>query len=112
MNSAGRFDAKKRGKPTVAPFRLFSAPDLPARAAPASAPVAVAAAAAVAALHRLRLVDDKRAAVDLRAVERVDGALRLGTRSHLDEAEAARLAGELIGDHARRGDGAVRREDF
>src|SRR5581483_9150916 len=104
---------KKGGKPTVAPLLTFSAETLPALAAVAASALAVAAAAAVvAALHRLGLVDNERAAVELRAVQSIDRALRLLARGHFDEAEAARLAGEFIGDQARGRDRAVRREDF
>lgn len=65
---------------------------------PAVAPtflVIAAAATVITPHHRLGLVDRQRAAVEICTVERCNGVLRLAARAHFNEAEAARLAGNL-----------------
>src|SRR5690349_23438120 len=71
---------------------------LPALASTAAAAVAATATTAAAATAGARLallgfVDAQRAAVDLLAVHRLDGALGVVVRRHLDEREAPRPAG-------------------
>src|SRR5262245_4195766 len=72
-----------------------------------------AAAAAVAArtvFTRTGFVDDDGAAVERLAVHPVDGRLRLGIGTHLDEAEALGAAGVAIHHDLRRGHGAELRK--
>lgn len=57
-----------------------------------------AASAARAWFLRTRFVDCQRAAAKLGTVQRGDRRLRFRISGHFDEAEASRLAGELIGD--------------
>src|SRR5438105_4051197 len=64
----------------------------------ASSAVVAAASGSRTRLARLGLVDGESAAVLLLAVERCDGALRLGVAAHLDEAEALAPAGVAILD--------------
>src|SRR5262249_34345780 len=87
---------------------------LGARAVPA-APTAVAAAAVAttaAAARGLRLgfVDLDLTAVERRAVQRLDGRLRLAVRGHFDKPEAFALARVAVRDQANRLDRAVRAE--
>ena len=67
-----------------------------AAAATPAAPAATAATTTAGAL--LRDADLQRAAVDVAAVGRLDGRVGLRRAGHLDEGEAARLAGVAIGD--------------
>jgi hypothetical protein len=67
---------------------------LPASAAAAAAATATAAAAATAALFGF--IHAKCAAVEIGAVHRLDGALRLSRGAHGHEAEAARLARHAV----------------
>src|SRR5262245_19559078 len=64
-----------------------------ARARAAATPAATAPAGALTGLG-----DGELAAVELVAVQLLDGAVGLLGRAHLDEPEAARLAGRAIGD--------------
>src|SRR5881397_2296895 len=70
---------------------------LPAAAAGAAATAAGAAAIAAAAAGGLRLLDQDRPAVEVRAVQAADGLLGLLGGRHLDEPEATRPAGFPIG---------------
>src|SRR5262249_22818535 len=110
----GVFLTKKGENRPFAPLFTdeFIIPKFPAVASAAAVPAASAATAAAAVFHRLGLVDDEGAAVELAAVQSGDRFLRLVARAHLDEAEAPRLAGEFIRDHLRRPQAPVRREDF
>ena len=78
------------------------------RPRPAAPSVALAARppAAAALGHRPRFVHGQSATVQLLPVPHVDRLLAIGCGAHLDEAEAARLAGLAIGDDAGRGDRA------
>src|ERR1700722_19351886 len=67
------------------------------------------AAWAAGAFAFLGLVDLERAAFEVLAVQRLDGAGRIGARQ-FDEAEAARAAGIAIHDQRDRLDRAVGRE--
>ncbi len=77
---------------------------LPALAAAATA----AAAAATGALTRF--VDREGAAVELGAVQLVNGVLSIGGAAHFDEAEAAGLTGHAVGHELSGDDLAVTRE--
>src|SRR5438094_6084983 len=79
-----------------------------AAAAPAAGPVAAPATAAAGALPRL--ADVQGPALELFAVQVLDGLLRLARRAHLDEAEAAGPSGVAVRDDGRRGDGSRLRE--
>src|SRR5205807_8267521 len=61
-------------------------------------------------LARTSLVDDDRATVERLAVHAVDGRLRFGIGTHLDEAEALRATGLPVHHHLRRGHRPVLRE--
>lgn len=89
-----RVDAPRAGRSPVA-----------RREASRSAPVP-AAAAATAIVAVARLVDLDRTALDVLAIELLDRPLSLGVRAHLDKAEAARLAAELVGHDGDRFAGA------
>ena len=67
-----------------------------------------AAATTTAALLRAGLVYRQVTALEILAVERGDGSLRLLIAAHLDEAEALGTPGIAIGDHLRRHHRAVR----
>src|SRR5215470_3819674 len=78
-----------------------TAPPAAART-PAAGPASAARPAAARAWSlRGGEVHGQLAAVEILAVELGDGALGLLGRGHLDEAEPARLPGELVGDHRR-----------
>src|SRR5213595_859635 len=74
------------------------------RLAPATAEPAAAAGALA------RLADVQGPALELFAVQLLDGLLRLARRAHLDEAEAAGPSGVAVRDDGRRGDGSRLRE--
>src|SRR5581483_5846125 len=104
---------QKKGQPIGLPFCSCSGSEkLPAVAAAAVAVAAAAAAEVIALRHRLGFVDGQGAPVELRAVQAVDRLLRLAAGAHLDEAEAARLPGKFVGDHAGRLNRPVLRKDF
>jgi hypothetical protein len=66
----------------------------------APAPVTTAAESTAAALGlRTRLVNGESSPAELIVIERGDGILRIFVRGHLDEREAARLAGGLVAHH-------------
>src|ERR1043166_2366367 len=90
------------------PSRWASSPASPT--APAAAAAATTAAATV--FTGLGEVDGEATAFDHRAVERLDGVLRLLVRGHLDEAEAARATRLPIGDDAGAGHGSVVGEEL
>src|SRR5262249_1265107 len=73
---------------------------------PATATAAAATGTWRARRLRARFVDDDLAAVEAMAVEHLDGLLRFIGGHHLDEAESARLAGELVADDIDRLHGA------
>src|SRR6266481_7708411 len=73
-----------------------------------TATVSTAAAAGALACF----TDADRAALDLRAIELLDRALRVRIRAHFDEAEPATLSGRAIGHHGDRIAGADRRKSF
>jgi len=83
-----------------------------AEAAAASAPAAAEAAAACPRLVRARtgFVDRHGPALEVLAVQRGDGLIGLVLVRHLDEAEPAGLAAELVLDDGRGGDVAEGRE--
>src|SRR6185503_13673651 len=97
------------------------ADDLPATAAaaaaaaPAAAAIPTAPTAAAPAAARAGGVGDldlQGPAVHFLAIELLDGLGRLFRRRHLDEAEAARVAGVTVGDDGRRLDHARLGEQF
>src|SRR5919106_848715 len=89
----------------------LSLPAITTAAATASFTTAVAEAAR-SSLLRPRFVHRQVTAVEIRAVESLDGFLGLLGGSHLDETKTARATRELIGDHASRFNGSVHRKDF
>ena len=70
----------------------------PAAVAAGAKRLLVPASAAAVAVAFLGLVDLDRAAFQILSVKLLDGALGFSARAHLDEAEAARLAGVTVGD--------------
>src|SRR3972149_8153233 len=74
--------------------------------------VATSAAASAVVLALLGLVHLECAAFELLAVELLDGLLSLAVRTHLNEAEAARLPGLAIGDDRDRLAGPSLREQI
>src|SRR3990170_1089293 len=78
-----------------------TAPGPAAAARPAAAGPAAGAARAALRLGP-RLVDDQVAVAEQPAVEHLDGLGRFLFCGHLDEPEAARAAGELVGHDAHR----------
>src|SRR4051812_47469248 len=68
--------------------------------------VILVAASGVTSFTRLRDVDGQVPAVEVVAVEPLDGGLALLLRSHLDEAEAARAARVAVFDYRSRLDRA------
>src|SRR5262245_34598279 len=79
-----------------------------ATSVPSVTPAAKTASAAL--FSGASFVDGEIAAVEVRAVERIDRVLRLFGRTHSDEAEAARAARGAIHHKVCLGDGAMRRE--
>jgi hypothetical protein len=114
---------KIKGQPVGLPFfavnsitkklpAVTSTTTVAVTAAATTAPIAPATTEVVTLRHRLGFVDGQRAPVQLRAIQAIDGFLRLTAGAHFNKAEAPRLAGELIGNHICRFDGAVLRKDF
>jgi hypothetical protein len=73
----------------------------------AATAISTTAAAAAALLTLACFVHRERATVEVGAVHRGNGSLRVFVRSELDEREAARLAGLAIGDDLHLGDAAT-----
>src|SRR5205085_2489944 len=86
-------------------LRLIAAVAAAVAAVAPAGPGAAAAPGARPLLARLGLVDRQGAAVELGAVEGLDG--RLGAVAHLHEAEAPAAAGLAVGDDLRPLHGAV-----
>ena len=78
---------------------LWKAPGLGERCRRLPVAVVAARAAGTVAL-RAGFVDGQRPALQVAAVQALDGGLRLVLVVHLDEAEAPRFAGEPVGDDA------------
>src|SRR5262245_16456189 len=87
-----------------------------AHAAPAAATVSTAAAvpatAAAARLAGLGLVDRQRTALEVEAVERLDGGVGFLVVRHFDESEPPRAVGLAVHDDLRAGHLPVLREDL
>src|SRR5581483_8647998 len=86
--------------PRVCPPAVLPPPSAAAAGTIAPAAAAAARVAAAGALRlRARFVHVERAALELGSVQSVDRGLRFRSRLHLDEAETARIAAELVAQH-------------
>jgi hypothetical protein len=82
------FMKEKRGNPTCCP-PVISYPTKRLPAITSAVAAAAATATAISPLHWLSLVNRKSPAIELGAVQRLDGVLSLAAGTHLHKAEAS-----------------------